>query len=127
MKAAILKGASVQFNGLKPGEKIPLGKVVDNFIRAFSGFTVDAVGITEIDGGNRIAWKDVTEFGVAEERIGTQNRARNKIDVIFIQDGNTVLRTRLGLLENAHILLAICDEMVSLNNAAVVGASQAQY
>ena len=124
MKAAILKGASVQFKGLKPAERVPLGKAFDNFIRAFSGFTVDADGITEIDGGNRIAWKDVTEFGVAEEQIGTRNRAWNKIDVLFIKDGNTSLRTRLGLLENAHILLAICDEMVSLKNAEGVSSSQ---
>jgi len=124
MKAAILKGASVQFKGLKPADRIPLGKALDNFMRAFSGFSVDAEGITEIDEGNRIAWKDVTEFGVAEEQIGTQNRARNKIDVLFIQDGKTTLRTRLGLLENAHIMLAICDEMVSLKNAEGAGSSQ---
>lgn len=122
MKAAILKGASVQFKGLKPAEKIPLGKAFDKFIRAFSGFSIDAEGIVEINGGTRIAWKDVTEFGIAEEQIGTRNRARNKIDVLFIKDENTTLRTRLGLLENAHVLLAICDEMVSLRNAA--GASQ---
>jgi len=123
MKAAILKGATVQFKGLKPAERIPLGKALDKFILAFSGFTVDAEGISEIDGGNRIAWKDVTEFGVGEEQIGTQNRARNKIDVLFIQDGKTTIRTRLGLLENAHILLAICDEMVSLKTAEEAGSS----
>ena len=33
--------------------------------------------------------------------------------MFFIQDGNKRLRTRLGLLENGHVLLAICDEMVS--------------
>jgi len=107
MKAAILSGQTVQFKGLK----LP---VLSNFARAFSGFTVDAEGIAEIDGGDRIAWADVTEFGVAQEQMGTQNRAVNQIDVFFIQDKNKSFRTRLGLLENAHLLLAICDEMVSL-------------
>lgn len=105
MKAAILDGQSIQFKGVKLS-------VLGNFARAFSGFTVDAQGITAIEGRDRIAWEDVTEFGVTEEQIGTQNRARNRVDVFFVQDGNKTLRTRLGLLENAHVLLAICDEMV---------------
>ena len=39
-RAAILNGSSVQFKGLKPLEKVPLGKAVDTFARAFSGFTL---------------------------------------------------------------------------------------
>ena len=106
MRAALLNGQSIQFKGVK----LP---VLSNFARAFSGFNVDSQGIAAIDGGDRIAWKNVTEFGVTEEQIGTRNRANNRIDLFFIQDGNKTLRTRLGLLENAHVLLAICDEMVS--------------
>lgn len=105
VRAAILNGQSIQFKGVK----LP---VLSNFALAFSGFTVDSQGIAAIDEGDPIAWENVTEFGVAEEQIGTRNRAHNRIDVFFIQDGNNTLRTRLGLLENAHVLMAICDEMV---------------
>jgi hypothetical protein len=110
VKAAILQGSSVQFKGWKPAEKIPLGKALDNFMGASSGFTVDAQGIAENDGGNRIAWKDVTDCGIAEGKMG-----RVPVDLFLIQDANTSFRTRLGLLNNAHILLALCAEMVSLH------------
>src|SRR5260370_651730 len=116
VKAAILQGSSVQFKGLRPGEKIPLGKTLDQFTAASSGFTVDADGITANDGGNHIAWKDVTDFGIAEEVIARGRMGKHTVNVFFIQDGNIGLRTRLGLLENAHVLLALCGEMVSLKN-----------
>jgi formylglycine-generating enzyme required for sulfatase activity len=115
VKAAILQGSSVQFKGLRPGEKI-LGKTLDQFAAASSGFTVDAGGITAND-GNRIAWKDVTDFGIAEEIIARGRMGKHTVNVFFIQDGRTGLRTRLGLLENAHVLLALCGEMVTLKNA----------
>jgi len=116
VKAAILQGSSVQFKGLRPGEKLPLGKTLDQFAAASSGFTVDADGITANDGGNRIAWKDVTGFGIAEEVIARGRMGKHTVNVFFMQDGNIGLRTRFGLLENAHVLLALCGEMVSLKN-----------
>jgi hypothetical protein len=106
VKTAIKKGESVVFKGLQPLEKVPLGKPLDKFARAFSGFTVDADGITEMDGGKRIAWKDVTDYGIAQEKMG-----RMPVDVFYIKDENTRFRTRYSLLANAHILLALCDEM----------------
>src|SRR2546430_6370184 len=104
VKAAALGGSSVQFKGLKPAEKAPLGAALDNFMRAFSGFTVDSRGIAEIDGNQRIEWDAVTDFGVGEEQMGS-GRGRRMIDVFFVQDANTTFRTRYGLLENAHVLL----------------------
>jgi hypothetical protein len=117
VKATILQGSSVQFKGLRPGEKIPLGKTLDQFAAASSGFTVDAGGITANDGGNRVAWKDVTGFGVAEEVVARGKASKHTVRVFFIQDGNVGLRTRLGLLENAHVLLALCGEMVTLKDS----------
>lgn len=116
VKAAILQGSSVQFKGLRPGEKIPLGKTLDQFAAASSGFTVDAGGITANDGGNRVAWKDATGFGVAEEVMARSRARKHTVSVFFIQDCNVGLRTRLGLLENAHVLLALCGEMVTLKD-----------
>jgi hypothetical protein len=116
VKATILQGSSVQFKGLRPGEKIRFGKTLDEFAAASSGFTVDADAITANDGGNRIAWKDVTDFGIAEEVIARGRMGKHTVNVFFIQDGRTGLRTRFGLLENAHVLLALCGEMVSLKN-----------
>ncbi len=106
MKAAILNGQSIEFKGVK----LP---VLSNVARAYSGFYVDAEGISTMDGGERIVWQDVTEFGVTEGQIGSSNRAHSKIDLFFIQDQNKSFETRLGLLENAHVLLAICDELIT--------------
>ena len=110
VKAAILNGSSVQFKGLKPFEKRLPGKALNNFSLAYSGFSVDAQGITELDGGNRIAWSDVKEYGVSSEKMG-----RVPVDVFFLEDNQTRFRTRFGLLSNAHILLALCAEMTGLN------------
>lgn len=110
VKAAILNGSSVQFKGLKPFEKRLPGKALNNFAFAFSGFSVDAQGITEMDGGNRIAWVDVKNYGISQEKMG-----RMLVDVFVIQDNKTRFRTRFGLLSNAHILLALCAEMTGLN------------
>ena len=85
-------------------------KALDNFARAFSGFTVDATGITTIDEGNRIAWKDVTDYGITEETMG-MGAGKTPIDVLYIADKNQTFRTRLGLLNNGHVLLALCEEM----------------
>lgn len=117
VKAAILNGSSVQFKGLKPADKAPLGQALDNFMRAFSGFTVDARGITEIDGGGRIDWSAVTDFGMRTEQMGAASRQRNMIDVFFVQDDSKVFLTRYGLLENAHVLVALCGEMVPAKQA----------
>lgn len=110
MKAAIAQGSSVQFKGWQPAGKIPLGTALDTFMGAAAGFTVDAQGIAENGGGQRIAWKDVTDCGVCEGKMG-----RAPVNLFFIQDANTSFRTRLGLLNNAHVLLTLCGEMVSLH------------
>ena len=87
----------------------------------FSGFTVDANGIATIDGGNRIAWKDVTDFGIAEEIMG-MGAGRTPIDVFYIADENQSFRTRLGLLENARVLLALCEEMAGRKQTSASGS-----
>lgn len=109
-KAAIGQGSRVEFKGWKPADKIPLGKGLSNYMQAHSGFTVDSNGITENDGGKHICWKDVTNFGVGEETLGL--RTKLPIRVLYIADANQCFRTRYGLLSNAHVLLALCDEMV---------------
>ncbi len=106
VKAAIANGSSVRFEGLKPFKGQLPGKALNAFAFAGSGFSVDAEGITEIDSGARVAWGDVADYGVAQEKTG-----RLPVDVFYIRDTQTQLRTRLGLLANAHVLLALCAEM----------------
>lgn len=110
IKTAIMSGSSVQFKGLKPFGNNPLGKILNNFMFAFSGFSVDSQGVSMIDGGNRMAWKDVRAYGVSQEKMG-----RIPVDVFVIQDGKARFRTRFGLLSNAHILLVLCGEMTGLH------------
>lgn len=110
VKAAILNGSSVQFRGLKPFKDRLPGKTLNDFSYACSGFSVGAQGITELDGGNHIAWKDVKDYGITQEKMG-----RWPVDVFFIRDDKIRFRTRLGALSNAHILLALCAEMTGLN------------
>jgi hypothetical protein len=109
VKKAILAGASYQFTGLKPFDNRLFGKNLNNLSYASSGFSVDLHGITALDDHQHIAWKDVTEYGITQDKMG-----RIPVDVFFVQAGNTGLRTRLGLLSNAHVLLALCDEMTNL-------------
>ena len=109
MKAALQNGSSVQFNGLKPFEHRLPGKALNHFSYASSGFSVDAQGLTDLDGGNRIAWRDVVDYGITQEKMG-----RWPVDVFFIQADQIRLQTRLGLLSNAYILLAPCAEMTHL-------------
>lgn len=114
VKAAIRNGSSVEFKGWQPANKIPLGKGLSNYMEAHSGFTVDANGITENDGGSRIAWKDVTDFGITEETRGP--RMKLPIRLLHIADATQIFRTRYGLLGNAHVLLALCAEMAKAPN-----------
>jgi hypothetical protein len=111
--AAIRNGSRVEFKGWKPAEKIPLGRGLSNYMEAHSGFTVDADGITENDGGNHILWKDLTDFGITEETRGP--RIKIPIRLLHIAGAKQSFRTRYGLLGNAHVLLALCAQMVSLN------------
>lgn len=109
VKLAMRNGSSVEFKGWKPADKIPLGKGLSNYMEAHSGFTADANGITEIDGGARILWQDITDFGISEETRGP--RIQLPVNVLYITDAHQTFRTRYGLLRNAHVLLALCAEM----------------
>jgi hypothetical protein len=109
VKLAIQSGSSVEFKGWKPADKIPLGKGLSNYMEARSGFSVDSNGVTEIDGGKRILWKDVVDFGISEETRG--HRIQIPVNVFYIADASQSFRTRYGLLQNAHVLLALCAVM----------------
>jgi hypothetical protein len=106
VKDTIESGGSLQFLGLKP-------KILANYAKAFSGFTVDGKGITNDDSGTRIAWANVTEAGITQESMG-----RGTVNVFYIADANQSFRTRLGLLSNFHVLLALCGEMVDRSGQA---------
>ena len=105
-KASLHSGGSLQFAGLKPFGKGGPGKGMNNFAFANAGYRVDAGGITGLDDGARIAWNAVKGYG-----IRTQSMGRVPVDVFFIEDGQTRFQTRLGLLSNAHLLLALCAEL----------------
>ncbi len=53
---------------------------------------------------------------------------RTPIDVLYIADANKSFRTRLGLLENTHVLLALCKDMTNLKNAeGAVKSNEARF
>src|SRR5260370_3320605 len=64
VKAAILQGSRVQFKGLRPGEKIQLGKKLDQFTAASSSFTIDTHMITANAARHLNARKDVTDISI---------------------------------------------------------------
>lgn len=109
LRTAISSGARVEFKGWRPADNIPLGKGLSNYMEAGSGFSVDTNGITETDTGNRIAWKDIQDFGISEETQGP--RLKIPIQVLYIADTNQQFRTRYGLLANAHVLLTLCGDL----------------
>jgi hypothetical protein len=111
VRAAIRNGSSVEYKGWQSVDKFPLGKGFSNYMEAHSGFTVDANGITEKDGGSRILWRDITDFGISEETRGP--RIQIPISLLYISDPLQSFRTRYGLLSNAHVLLALCAAMTS--------------
>jgi hypothetical protein len=111
VKATIQSGSSVQFKGLKPFKNRLPGRPLNNFAVAFSGFSVDQYGITDLETGNFIAWLDVKDYGITQEKMG-----KYPVDVFFILDDKYRFRTRLGLLSNAHVLLVLCGEMTGLDN-----------
>ena len=102
IKAALMSGSNAEFKGWKLG-----GKFLANYMGARSGFTVDALGITEKDTGRRILWSAVTRYEIANESLGT---AQLPIRVFRITDLTQTFATRADLLSNAHVLLMLCAE-----------------
>lgn len=108
-KAALLNGSSLQFKGLRADKNTPASEMLNQTILSGEGFTLDAHGITAADEGKRIAWSDVVNVDVSE---GYRGRIK---EVLFsISDPNVSLQVRYGALPNAHLLLALCEEMVGL-------------
>ena len=119
IKAAIFKGETVTFKGLQPSENRFLKSMNQKLMGAFPGFTVDANGITALDNGRHIAWKDVTECGINQENLG-----RMPINLFYIADPDISLQTNIGLLCNAHVLLDLCSDMVRLNQPVATSAGE---
>lgn len=106
-RAALLKGANLEFKGLRADETSPAGKLLNRTILGGAGFTLDADGIAAVEEGQRIAWSDVVDFGVTEAPYG-----RSKELFFSISAPHVSWQMRYGTLPNAHLLLALCAEMV---------------
>lgn len=125
VRAAIKNGSRVQFKAWKPAHNFPLGKRLSNYMEAGSGFDIDSSGITDNDTGKHIAWKDIRDFGISEETRGP--RLKIPVQVLYIANSNQQFRTRYGLLANAHVLLALCSEIVSpAHTEGVANSNEAQ-
>jgi hypothetical protein len=105
LKAVLMSGSNAEFKGWKPG-----GKFLASYLGARSGFTVDALGITEKDTGRRILWSAVTGYEVAEQTLGT---AQLPVRIFRIADQTQTFATRADLLSNVHVLLALCAELAN--------------
>jgi len=112
MKSVLRKGGSLQFKGLKPFPDRFLGKWLNRFSYATSGLQIDEQGIRALDGGDFIAWKDVTEYGLSQAPMG-----RWPVSVISIQSRSTRLQTRAALLGNSHLLLTLCAALTKAQDA----------
>lgn len=106
-RAALRKGASLEFKGLQAEENSSAGKLLNRTILSAAGFTLDADGITAVAEGQRIAWADVVDCGVMEAPYG-----KGKALFFSISDPHVSLQMRYGTLPNAHLLLALCEETV---------------
>lgn len=109
LKAVLMSGSNAEFRGWKLG-----GKFLSSYMGARSGFTVDALGITEKDTGRRILWSAVTDYGLVEQTLGT---AQLPIRMFRIADATQTFTTRADLLSNAHVLVALCGELAQPNPA----------
>ncbi len=105
-KALIDDGKNLSFEGLQAQGKMPMGKALPDNLVGGGTFTVGAQGITLAEDGTKIAWSDVTDFGI---RHGEGRRDR--FSFFFIEDGAHTFQMNYGALPNAHLLLAICLEM----------------
>jgi hypothetical protein len=105
LEALLAGGASAEFKVWQPG-----GKLLANALGAGSGFTVDAVGITEKDSGRRMLWSAVTGYELAQGALG---RSEVPVRVFRIADPTQSFVTRADLLSNTHVLLALCEKLTS--------------
>jgi len=62
LKAVLMSGSNAEFKGWQLG-----GKFLASYLGARSGFTVDALGITEKDTGRRILWRAVTGYEIVQQ------------------------------------------------------------
>ena len=109
-ESAIARGEYITFKGLQPSENHLVKKMNQKLLGTFEGFSVDAFGITSLDDGKRIAWKDVTDCGIAEKAI-----RQMPIYMFHIAASNISFETNVGLLCNAHVLLELCSRLVTKN------------
>ena len=105
LKAVLMSGSNAEFKGWKPSAKF-----LASHLGTSSGFTVDALGITEKDTGRRILWSAVTRCEVSEQAPGT---ALVPIRMFRIADQTQTFATCADLLSNAHVLLALCSELAN--------------
>jgi len=112
-KVTIAAGGSVQFHSLSLFKGGPARKVMNQFAHAASGYKVDSRGITQLETVVCIPWHDVLEYGIAIGRLG-----RVPIDLFVVRSDQEAFETRLPLLKNSHLLLALCEEMTGINPIA---------
>jgi hypothetical protein len=98
---ALRAGSSLEFKSLRPLGKAKIAQTA----LAANGFRLDQTGIASLDGAQRFAWEQVSDYGQMEGKLG-----RLPVPLFFVRSGETTLTARWGLLENVHLLLALCDQ-----------------
>jgi hypothetical protein len=112
-RATIAAGGSVQFSGLSLLKGGPAGKAMSQFAHAASGYKLDSRGITQLETGACIPWQAVLQYGIAMGRMG-----RAPIEQFVVRSNQEAFETRLSLLKNSHLLLALCEEMTGIQPMA---------
>lgn len=111
-KAAIDRGGTVAFKGIKVGEKNPLAGALNKTFLKAEGFIVDTKGISMAEDDRRIAWSDVVDFGIHQ---GEGRQAR--FIYFIIRNANLEFQMNYATLQNGHVLLEICRERAPQANS----------
>lgn len=105
-KEAIARGSILAFKGLKAEGKVPLGQALPDVLLGGGTFLVDAKGIQLENNETKIAWPEVSDFGI---RQGEGTRAR--FAFLFIEGRGQSFQMNYAALPNAHLLMALCVEL----------------
>ena len=112
-ESAIDRGSSVEFRTL-PVDTLPVAGALAKSMLGTPSFSVDREGITSLDSGERIAWSDCVEVAVG---VGAE-RPRKGFFFLVIRSNDLSFEIPYGLLPNAHVLSALCEQLTARAQSA---------
>jgi len=102
-RASLQRGEFLSFPKLKMGGGTVVGKALDQTLLGGEGFTLSSRGIESE--GRSLPWSELKDFGIAPGQD-----PRKTMPQIYLQGANVSFQMKAGILPNAHLLLALCEE-----------------